>query len=73
MAEYKLLTKDFGMDGIQSLAVYERSGGYEGLRKALGTMTPDELVEEVKTSRSRAASRTVRSSTRTRTSSSRGR
>jgi NADH-quinone oxidoreductase subunit F len=50
MAEYKLLTKDFGMDGIQTLAVYERSGGYEGLRKALRTMTPDELVAEVKTS-----------------------
>ena len=50
MAEYKLLTKDFGMDGIQTLAVYERSGGYEGLRKALRTMTPDELVDEVKTS-----------------------
>src|ERR1039458_9582533 len=48
MAEYKLLTKDFGMDGIQTLAVYERSGGYEGLRKALRTMTPDELVAEVR-------------------------
>src|ERR1039458_743558 len=50
MAEYKLLTKDFGMEGIQTLAVYERIGGYEGLRKALRTMTPDELVDEVKTS-----------------------
>jgi len=50
MAEYKLLTKDFGMDGIQTLAVYERIGGYEGLRKALRSMTPDELVAEVKTS-----------------------
>jgi NADH-quinone oxidoreductase subunit F len=50
MGEYKLLTKDFGMDGIQTLAVYERIGGYEGLRKALRTMTPDALVAEVKTS-----------------------
>jgi NADH-quinone oxidoreductase subunit F len=50
MAEYRLLTKDFGTDGLQTLAVYERIGGYEGLRKAVRTMTPDEVVAEVKTS-----------------------
>ena len=50
MAEYRLLTKDFGTDGLETLAVYERIGGYEGLRKAVRTMTPDEVVAEVKTS-----------------------
>src|SRR5207302_6045555 len=49
MAEYKLLTADFGTEGLQTLPVYERVGGYQGLRKAL-TMTPDEVVEEVKRS-----------------------
>ena len=33
MAEYRLLTKDFGTDGLETLAVYERIGGYEGLRR----------------------------------------
>jgi NADH-quinone oxidoreductase subunit F len=50
MAEHRLLTKDFGTDGLQTLDVYERCGGYEGLRKALRTLTPDEVVSEVKTS-----------------------
>ncbi len=50
MAEHRLLTKDFGTDGLQTLDVYERCGGYEGLRKALRSLTPDELVAEVKTS-----------------------
>ena len=49
MAEYKLLTADFGTEGLQTLPVYERVGGYQGLRKAL-TLTPDEVVEEVKRS-----------------------
>jgi len=50
MAEYKLLTKDFGIEGLETLAVYERLGGYQGLRKALRDLTPDEVVAEVKTS-----------------------
>ena len=50
MAEYKLLTKDFGTEGLQTLAVYERLGGYQGLREALARFTPDELVEEVRRS-----------------------
>jgi NADH-quinone oxidoreductase subunit F len=53
MAEYKLLTKDFGKEGLQRLSVYERTGGYQGLRKALKDFTPESLVEEVKTSQIR--------------------
>ena len=50
MAEHKLLTKDFGTEGLQTLAVYERLGGYQGLRQAFRKFTPETLVEEVKTS-----------------------
>ena len=50
MAEHKLLTKDFGTERLQTLTVYEKLGGYQGLRKALKQMTPDELVTEVKLS-----------------------
>jgi NADH-quinone oxidoreductase subunit F len=50
MAEYKLLTRDFGAEGIQTLSVYERLGGYQGLRKALRDLTPEQVVDEVKTS-----------------------
>src|ERR1700680_3666964 len=50
MAEHKLLTKDFGTEGLQSLAVYERLGGYQGLREAFRRFTPESLVDEVKTS-----------------------
>ena len=32
---------------------YERAGGYQGLRKALGSMTPQEVVDLVKASRLR--------------------
>ncbi|HEV7677606.1 MAG TPA: NADH-quinone oxidoreductase subunit NuoF [Candidatus Dormibacteraeota bacterium] len=53
MAEYKLLTKDFGIEGLQTLPVYERTGGYQGLRKALRDFTPEALIEEVKTSQIR--------------------
>ena len=50
MAEHKLLTKDFGTEGVQTLAVYERLGGYQGLREAFRKFTPETLVEEVKAS-----------------------
>jgi NADH-quinone oxidoreductase subunit F len=50
MAEHKLLTEHFGTESLQTLPVYERLGGYQGLRKALQQMTPDEVVAEVKTS-----------------------
>ena len=50
MAEYPLLTKDFGADGLQTLKGYERVGGYQGLRDAFKKFTPETLVAEVKTS-----------------------
>ena len=45
-----VLTKDFGLDGLQTLEVYQRTGGYEPYRKALKEIQPDELVEMVKKS-----------------------
>ena len=50
MAEYRLLTKDFGTEGLHTLAGYERAGGYQALRAVFSKFTPDALVEEVKTS-----------------------
>jgi NADH-quinone oxidoreductase subunit F len=50
MAEYKLLTEHFGTEGLQTLAGYERTGGYQGIRDAFKKFTPDALVNEVKTS-----------------------
>ncbi len=50
MGEHKLLTKDFGTEGVQTLAVYERLGGYQGLREAFRKFTPETLVDEVKAS-----------------------
>jgi len=50
MAEYKLLTRDIGTEGLQTLAVYERTGGYQGLREALKRLSPDEVTEEVRKS-----------------------
>ena len=50
MAEYRLLTKDFGADALQTLKGYEKVGGYQGLRDAFKKFTPETLVAEVKTS-----------------------
>ena len=36
--------------GIETLNVYRQKGGYETLKKALSSMTPDQILEEVKTS-----------------------
>src|SRR5487761_1054873 len=49
MAEHRLLTKDFGTEGLQTLSGYEGVGGYQGLRKALRDLTPEEVTAEVKT------------------------
>ena len=49
MAEYKLLTKDFGAEALQTLKGYERTGGYQGLRDAFKKFTPETLTAEVKT------------------------
>src|SRR2546422_9353967 len=53
MAEYRLLTADIGTEGLQTLPVYERRGGYGALRKAVADLTPEAIVEEVKRSRLR--------------------
>ncbi|MFZ0593059.1 MAG: NADH-quinone oxidoreductase subunit NuoF [Bryobacteraceae bacterium] len=45
------LTKNIDRNqGPPDLSGYERTGGYQALRKALGSMTPQQVVEEVKTS-----------------------
>lgn len=46
----KLLLEHIDVPGIQSLAVYRQKGGYSALEKALKTMQPEQIVEEVKTS-----------------------
>jgi len=46
----KLLLKDDHIPGIQSYEVYRKQGGYASVEKALKTMTPEAVVEEVKKS-----------------------
>ncbi|QDV37153.1 NADH-quinone oxidoreductase subunit NuoF [Tautonia plasticadhaerens] len=45
-----VLTRNFDVENSQSLKVYESRGGYQSARKALATMTPDEVVQLVKES-----------------------
>jgi NADH-quinone oxidoreductase subunit F len=45
----KLVTARFGDEGARTIAGYERSGGYQALRKALG-MKPEDILAEVKAS-----------------------
>jgi NADH-quinone oxidoreductase subunit F len=42
-----ILFKHFDTPGRQQIAVYEELGGYRALRKALGEMTPDQVVKEL--------------------------
>lgn len=46
----KLLTDKLHIPGIDTIAVYRQEGGYASIEKALKTMTPDEVTEEVKKS-----------------------
>ncbi len=46
----KILFEKLDIPGIQEYEVYRKSGGYNSVEKALKTMTPDEIVEEIKTS-----------------------
>lgn len=46
----KILFEKLDIPGIQEYEVYRKSGGYSSVEKALKTMTPDEIVEEIKTS-----------------------
>ena len=51
MTVEKPLTKDIPADGqALDLPGYERAGGYQALRKAVGNMTPQQVQEEVKNS-----------------------
>ena len=46
----KLLTEHINVEGINTFEVYRKHGGYRSVEKALKTMTPDEVTEEVKKS-----------------------
>ncbi len=46
----KLLLANAHVPGIRSFEVYRREGGYRSVEKALKSMTPDTIVEEVKKS-----------------------
>ena len=46
----KLLIENAHIEGIHTLDVYRKHGGYRSVEKALKNMSPDEVVEEVKKS-----------------------
>lgn len=46
----KLLLTHIDVPGIQTFEVYRQQGGYRSVEKALKTMSPDDVVEEVKKS-----------------------
>ncbi len=46
----KLLLKDIDVPGIKGFDVYRKQGGYASVEKALKTMNPDAVMEEVKKS-----------------------
>src|SRR6201995_3678968 len=46
----KLLLKDDHVEGIRTYEVYRREGGYRSVEKALKTLAPDAVTEEVKKS-----------------------
>jgi NADH-quinone oxidoreductase subunit F len=46
----KILLEHINIPGIETFDVYRRQGGYASVEKALKTMTPDQVTEEVKKS-----------------------
>lgn len=48
--EEKILTKDFGLRNNFKIDVYLKEEGYEAVKKALGEMRPEQILEEVKKS-----------------------
>jgi NADH-quinone oxidoreductase subunit F len=46
----KLLLEHINVPGINTIDVYRQKGGYRAVEKALKTLSPDEVVEEVKKS-----------------------
>ena len=51
--ETKILSRLFDVKDGHKLSVAKKHGAYANLEKAVNTMTPDEVIEEVKTSRLR--------------------
>src|SRR5690349_6352706 len=45
----KILLEHVNVPGIETFDVYRSKGGYASVEKALKTMTPDHVTEEVKT------------------------
>jgi NADH-quinone oxidoreductase subunit F len=50
MANIKILTQHIDVPGIETIDVYRKHGGYASVEKALKTMLPDDVTEEVKKS-----------------------
>ena len=50
MASIKLLLENALIEGIRYYETYRKHGGYRSVEKALNTLTPDEVTEEVKKS-----------------------
>ncbi|MBU3675968.1 MAG: NADH-quinone oxidoreductase subunit F, partial [Chitinophagaceae bacterium] len=50
MASIKLLLENAHIEGIRFYETYRKHGGYRSVEKALNTLTPDEVTEEVKKS-----------------------
>ena len=48
--EEKVLTRDFDLRNNFKIDVYLKEGGYEAVKKALGEMRPEQILEEVKKS-----------------------
>ena len=46
----KLLLEKIHVEGIRGFDMYRREGGYRSVEKALKTMSPDQVTQEVKTS-----------------------
>lgn len=46
----KILLENAHIPGIETYDIYRKNGGYKSVEKALKKLTPDEIVEEVKTS-----------------------
>ncbi|HLL96604.1 MAG TPA: NADH-quinone oxidoreductase subunit NuoF [Spirosoma sp.] len=44
----KILTEHINVPGIETFDVYRKQGGYTAVEKAVKTMTPESIVEEVK-------------------------
>ncbi len=46
--QVRIALRDCGIINLWQIADYEEHGGYQGLRKAITTMTPEEVINEIK-------------------------